>query len=112
MSDATQLERSMWKMVIARIVLPAAIALGCMQAVSAKGYTGPGPLPGLESKLQVCRDQVREQGHGSIESTRTLEYHGVRYHVLVTRDRDGHPRLVACAAADGRIVQAIALDRI
>jgi hypothetical protein len=102
----------MFKIAMTRILLPAAIALAFMQTGFGKGYSPPGLLPGIESKLQACRLTIEQRGLGSVESMHTVQRNGTRYYVFVTHDRAGRNRLVACAAESGEIVQTVGLDLI
>jgi hypothetical protein len=94
------------------IIVPSLMLLAAGSPVQAKGYSPPGPLPGIESTLQTCRDQVLRLGHGTIESARTIDRNGQRFHVFFMRDRGGIDWLVACGSADGQIVQVVGLDRL
>ena len=97
---------------LAGIAVLALMLLATGSPVQAKGYSPPGPLPGIESTLQVCRDEVLRLGHGTIEGSHTVERNGHRVHVFFTRDQNGVDWLVACGSTDGKIVQAVGLDRI
>jgi len=103
----------MLKSSVFRTILFAGLAaLAASGTVQSKGFSRPGPLPGMESNLQACLDGVGRLGHEAIDDPRIVARHGQRFYIFLTRDANGIDSMVACASADGRIVQTVGLDRL